>query len=76
MRQKTKSTLPAYRVEFYKARDGERWRVLARNNKIVCESGEAFSSFRASERSFGNVVLAFKWGIHKWRLVRPRGQKR
>lgn len=74
--KKAKSTLPVYRVEFYKAKDGERWRVLARNNKIICESGEAFSSFRASERSFDNVAEAFKSGIHKTWLVRPRKQKR
>lgn len=52
--------MPAFRVEFYKARDGKRWRVRARNNKIVCESGEAYSSSTACEHAFNRVEQALQ----------------
>lgn len=29
--------------EIYKARDGWRWRVKARNGRIIAESGEAYT---------------------------------
>lgn len=32
------------RVQVYKADDGWRWRLLARNGKIVADSAEAYAS--------------------------------
>jgi uncharacterized protein YegP (UPF0339 family) len=42
----------------YRARDGWRWRMLARNARIIAEWGEAFTSRRSAERSLGLVIRA------------------
>ena len=33
-----------YKGEFYKAKDGYRWRVVAANGNIVADSGEAYEN--------------------------------
>lgn len=40
---KRKFGTAALRIEIYKARDGHRWRMRARNGKIVADGGEAYS---------------------------------
>lgn len=42
----------------YKARDGYRWHLLARNNKIIAESGEAYTRKRDCLRAIDAVVHA------------------
>ena len=34
----------AYKGEFYRAKDGFRWRVVSRNGNIVADSGEAYEN--------------------------------
>lgn len=46
-------------VEFYKAEDGWRWRLRARNGRIVCQ-GEAHGSKRDAVRAFDGVQRAAK----------------
>lgn len=38
------------KFHIYKAKDGWRWRLKARNGKIVADSGEAYTRKTAAER--------------------------
>jgi uncharacterized protein YegP (UPF0339 family) len=53
-------SLPAFRVEIYQAKDGWRWHIRAANNRIVAESGEAYSSRVAVTRGYERVKQAFE----------------
>lgn len=34
------------KLEYYKSKTGWRWRVRARNGKILCNGGQGYSRFR------------------------------
>ena len=36
--------MKGYKVQFYKATDGWRWRLKSGNGRIVAESGEAYTN--------------------------------
>lgn len=42
----------------YRAKDGWRWRLLARNGRIIAESGEAYTRKRDALRALDTVYLA------------------
>lgn len=42
----------------YRAADGWRWRLLAANNRLIAESGEAYSRKRDCERAIKAVRFA------------------
>lgn len=42
----------------YLAKDGYRWRLLARNGRIIAESGEAYTRKRDVYRALDVVYLA------------------
>lgn len=44
-------------VTIYKAKDGWRWRMVAKNGRIVACSGEAFFSKSNAYRSYCNVEV-------------------
>ena len=45
------------RLEFYKDSAGEyRWRIRARNNRIICASSEGFTTKSDCKRSYDTVV--------------------
>ncbi|MFB7798954.1 YegP family protein [Isoptericola sp. NPDC056134] len=44
------------RIEIYKAADGWRWRLKARNGRIVAESGEAYVERRSAIRAVRRVL--------------------
>ncbi len=47
-----------YRIEVYEAKDGWRWRMKAKNGRIIADSGEAYSSRRGAERAAYSLVDA------------------
>jgi len=58
-------TMIIYFHTIYKARDGWRWRVKARNGKIVADSGEGYAkrgnatrAWNTFARSFGLMTVA------------------
>lgn len=42
----------------YRARDGWRWRLVARNNRIVADSGEAYTRARDAQRALDRLLAA------------------
>ena len=46
------------RFDVYKAADGYRWRLLAGNNKIIADSGEAYTRERDAQRAAAKVCEA------------------
>ena len=42
----------------YQAKDGWRWRLLAKNHKVIAESGEAYTRKRDVMRAIDAVLLA------------------
>lgn len=44
-------------VEVYKAKDGFRWRVTARNGRIVAESGEGYSREADCRKAYAKLTL-------------------
>jgi len=50
------------RLTIYPARDGWRWRLVAGNNRIVADSGEAYETAsnakRAARRLFWHVLFS------------------
>ncbi len=51
-------------IEFYKSRNGWRWRVIARNGKIIGASSEGFISKRNAQdnaRLLGAVLWTWDW---------------
>lgn len=42
----------------YRAKDGWRWRLVSRNNRIIAESGEAYTRRRDVYRALDAVHLA------------------
>lgn len=52
----TKPKKPTF--EAYRAKDGWRWRLLARNNRIIADSGEAYTRKRDVLRAIDTVLLA------------------
>lgn len=49
---------PTHRLELYRARDGHRWRIRARNNRIVAEGGEAYVQRAGLVRSVRRLFRA------------------
>jgi uncharacterized protein YegP (UPF0339 family) len=47
----------AYRITVYNAKDGWRWRMQAPNNRIVAESGEAYTRRASAVRAAKALVL-------------------
>jgi uncharacterized protein YegP (UPF0339 family) len=46
-------------VQFYKDKKGEyRWRFLAKNGRVLADSGESYQRKDACERSWNRVRLA------------------
>ena len=43
------------RLVIYHARDGWRWRLVAKNGRIVAESGEAYEALSNAERAAGRL---------------------
>ena len=50
------------KVHFWKARDGWRWRFIARNGRIIAEGGEAYTSKWNAERGFDLVFTLIASG--------------
>lgn len=48
-------------LQFHKAKDGWRWRLRARNGRIVAESGEAYSNRRKLRRGLNTTLTAIHW---------------
>lgn len=48
--------------QVYEARDGWRWRLRAANNRIIADSGEAYTSERHAHRAIKTVKLAVARG--------------
>jgi uncharacterized protein YegP (UPF0339 family) len=46
------------RFVIYPAKDGFRWRLLAANNRLIAESGEAYTRERDAERAVKAVKVA------------------
>jgi uncharacterized protein YegP (UPF0339 family) len=49
------------RYDVWKANDGWRWRLVARNGRIVCESGEAYIRKSSADRALTRVLRFFTW---------------
>lgn len=47
---------PSFKV--YLAEDGWRWRLLAANNRIIADSGEAYSRERDADRAVKTAKFA------------------
>lgn len=47
-----------YTLKIYEAADGWRWRIMADNNKIVADSGEAYVSRANAERAAKSLTTA------------------
>lgn len=58
-------TMKTYRIEVYEAKDGWRWRMKARNGRIVADSAEAYVSERNAHRAAEEMVDAFKYVVIK-----------
>ena len=43
-------------IQVYKAKDGWRWRVKARNGRLIAESGEAYVSDYNARRAFDRFL--------------------
>jgi uncharacterized protein YegP (UPF0339 family) len=48
------------KAEVYKAKDGWRWRLRARNNRIVAESGEAYTRERDCVKAFNRMACGVR----------------
>lgn len=44
------------RFVVYESKDGWRWRLLAANNRIIADSGEAYTRKRDAERAASRVM--------------------
>jgi uncharacterized protein YegP (UPF0339 family) len=44
------------KAEIYLARDGWRWRLKARNGRIVADSGEAYTRERDAVKAFNRMA--------------------
>ena len=49
---------PKYTTEFYKAKDGIRWRIKHRNGNIVAEGGEGYKRLSSARNSLHRLVNA------------------
>jgi len=51
------------RLVIYHARDGWRWRLVAKNGRIVAESGEAYEMLSNAKRAAGRLFwhVLFSW---------------
>lgn len=48
--------MKTYTLHTYKAADGWRWRLTARNGRIVADSGEAYSRRDGAERAGASLA--------------------
>jgi len=58
----------AYRIQIYNARDGWRWRMLAPNNRIVAESGEAYTRKASASRAASRLIIGTSMMRCAWPL--------
>lgn len=49
-----------YLVEVYEAKDGWRWRLLSGNDKIIADSGEAYSTASNARRAIRKIIKEIK----------------
>lgn len=47
----------------YKARDGWRWRLVARNGRIIADSGEAYNRKQACDNAIVRLMTPQKWRV-------------
>lgn len=52
------------RFKVYEARDGFRWRLLAANNRLIAESGEAYTRQSDAWRAVDRTIEAVGWGSY------------
>jgi len=57
------------RIELYKARDGWRWRLMAANNKLIAEGGEAYKTKASVKRAASMLTSKFAEGFNN--MVTP-----
>lgn len=50
-------------IELYQAADGWRWRMIARNGRIIADSGEAYTRKASARAAVGRLTALFKAGI-------------
>lgn len=51
------------KIRIYKDRSGEwRWRMVARNGRVVADSAEGYKTKRGAVRAVWNVVDSLVWG--------------
>ena len=51
------------KIQVYKARDGWRWRLEARNGRIVLDGGEAYTRQHDATRAVWRAVAVFRDAI-------------
>jgi len=52
------------KIRIYKDKRGEwRWRMVARNGRIVADSGEGYTTKRGAVRAAWTVVECVRWGV-------------
>lgn len=57
--------------ELYKAADGWRWRLVAANNRIIADSGEAYTRKADVARSLERFVKIVGTADIKWKDTPP-----
>jgi uncharacterized protein YegP (UPF0339 family) len=50
------------RIEFYRAKDGWRWRAIAKNGRILADSGEGYRHRRDCQRGAQRATEALIYG--------------
>lgn len=51
------------KFHIYKARDGWRWRLVARNGRIIADSGEAYTRKRAADNAIVRMMTPQQWSV-------------
>ena len=62
------------RFKIRQAKDGWRWRLQAANNRIIAESGEAYTTKAHAERAVATVQAAVEHIGHKAMIARLQGK--
>lgn len=53
-------------LHYYRSADGWRWRLTARNGRIVCASSEAFSSRAGAKRNARLTLTGLREALRDW----------